>query len=175
MRNVSQEDMLNQLKGLERKGFHIDSRLMKEVNNEGSFYIIDLEDEESFYSLIWQESDPARLLTPAGKSRRLKDVATRFIQNKYSFEQLSQSLGLPVDQHDPKWFKKCIPINAGFKYENFGLLAIVPANDGERKQCPNGSFYIYDGIHKSLVLSVKLFRKEIEYEKIEALLLLPRR
>lgn len=175
MKNVRQEDLIKRLIDFEQKGFHIDSRLMDEVKKGGYFYLIELPDKESFYSLIWQESDPARFLTPPGKSRCLLDVAQRFIENKYSFKQLSKSIGLPANQHNPKWFEKCIPIESDFHYEKFGLISIVSANDSERKQSPNGTFYIYDGIHKSLVLATKLVSKEIDYHKIEALLLIPRR
>ena len=56
-----------------------------------------------------------------------------------------------------------------------GFISVVPANDKEREQTPSGSFYIYDGMHKSLVLAVKLLQKEIDYQKIELLYLLPRR
>ncbi|MCF8241356.1 MAG: hypothetical protein K9J16_08205 [Melioribacteraceae bacterium] len=175
MKSISQEILLNRLNNFKLGGHHIDSRLMDEVKNGGCFYIIELNDEESFLSLIWQEIDDTRLLTPKGETRRLLDVAERFIENKYSFEDLSKSIGMTSDKHKPEWFEKCIPINSDFKYDNFGLITIVPANDSERKQCPKGSFYIYDGIHKSLVLSTKLLKKEIGYQKIEALLLIPRR
>lgn len=175
MKSISQVDLINRLNNFKSSGNHIDSRLMNEVENGGCFYIIELNDEESFFSLIWQEINDSRLLTPKGESRRLLDVAERFIANKYSFEQLSKFTGMAPDQHNPEWFKKCIPINSDFKYANFGLITIVSANDGERKQCPKGSFYIYDGIHKSLVLATKLLKKEIDYQKIEALLLIPRR
>lgn len=168
MKTITQEEILNRFFVYESKGFHIDSRLVGEVNKGGSFYIIELNDEEAFLSLIWQEIDDSRLLTLKNKSRKLLDVANRFIEKKYSFDTLSRYIGLSANEHNPKWFEKCIPIDDEFNYENYGLISIVPATDGERKQSLNGSFYIYDGIHKSIVLATKLLKNEIAFQKIKA-------
>ena len=55
------------------------------------------------------------------------------------------------------------------------MLAVVPALDSERKESPQGTFYIYDGAHKSLVLAHRLLTAQAVYQSIEALLLIPRR
>jgi hypothetical protein len=175
MKFLNQEDASNLLNEQKEKGFHVDSRLLEEVKKDGRYFIIDLKDKESFLSLIWQESDPGRLLTPRNQTRCLSDVGKRFIDNNYTFEKLSEPMGLSSTLHDPEWFRKCNNINDKFDFNHFGLLAIVPSTDGERQQSAHGTFYIYDGMHKSLVLTIKLLKEEIEYQNIQALLMIPRR
>jgi hypothetical protein len=155
-------------------GYNVDSRLMREVER-GRIFSFTFEDVESFLSLIWQEIDDTRLLTPSGQPRTLRDVAERVLKSGHSLEKLASDLGFPINQHKPAWFKKCVPIAQNFSYESFGFVATVPATDSERRQSPNGSFYIYDGIHKTLVLSILLVSQQIIYDPIQAILLIPRR
>ncbi len=174
MRRISKDVALETLKRRQAAGNHVDQRLLEEVNRTESLYLLLLEDEYSYLSLIWQECDPARLLTPAGQPRTLHDVAIRLIESDRSFELLSQDLDLQRNQHQPEWFKECIPIDSEFSFERFGWIAIVMPTNNERDQSPSGSFYIFDGIHKSLVLAKKLLNQELTFQSIEALLLLPR-
>lgn len=155
-------------------GHHVDSRLRRAVSIGNSFSIT-LEDQDSFLSLIWQEIDDSRLLTPRCQPRTLREVAMRFIHAGYNYESLACDIGLSHNQHQPAWFAKCIPIANSFSYEAFGSIALVPANDSERTQSPTGSFYIYDGIHKTLVLSTLLLSEQIAFQPLEAILLTPRR
>jgi len=157
-----------------RGGHHVDERLLKEIEH-GQLFLFRIEDEDTFLSLIWQESDPARLLTPNGQPRTLRDVAERLVRAGYTFESLAKCMGLPRNQHHPEWFDKCVRIEAGFDHNQFGWVAVVAANDGERMQSPRGSFYLFDGMHKTLVLTKRLLKKEAVFQPIEALYLVPRR
>jgi len=174
MRELGKKELTDCLRNHRSKGFHVDKRLMREVISGGKYYLIELKDKESFLSLIWQEIDASRLLTPKNESRCLKDVANRFIKKNYSFTKLSNSMGLPPSKHNPKWFQKCNQMYQSFDYEKFGVITVVPANDIERAQSPEGTFYVYDGIHKSLVLAVKLL-EGYNFNKVKAVLLIPRR
>lgn len=155
-------------------GDHVDSRLLKELTSEGQLYLFRIDDEGTFLSLIWQESHPSRLLTPNGQPRTLRDVGERLIRG-YTFESLTKPLGLPPSQHDPKWFERCVRIDAAFDFNQFGCIAVVAANDKERKQSPSGSFYLFDGMHRTLVLAKRLLKKETTFQGIEVLYLVPRR
>jgi hypothetical protein len=155
-------------------GHHVDSRLLSEIRS-GQIFSITFEDQDSFLSLIWQEIDDSRLLTPEHEPRTLKDVAMRLIHAKHTIDRLGSEIGLPPRQHNPAWFQKCIPIANSFSYEAFGSIALVPANDSERAQSPSGTFYIYDGLHKTLVLSALLLRGLVSFQPLEAILLTPRR
>ena len=175
MRQINQAEARRVLGDRQQRGLHVDSRLLKEIERPGQLYLVRLEDEATFFSLIWQESDPARLLTPNDQSRTLHDVANRLIHSGYTFESLTKSLGLPLNQHHPEWFERCVPIDGAFDFNQFGWIAVEAANDGERKQSPCGSFYIFDGMHKTLVLAKRLMKKETVFQPIDALYLIPRR
>ena len=174
MRRVDNNAISTSLDERAKNGYHVDSRLSREVLS-GTLFSIVFEDQDSFLSLIWQEIDDSRLLTPLGQSRTLKDVATRFIEAQYTFSILAGEMGLSLDQHKPSWFQKCVPIADSFCYRAFGCIAVVLATDGERSKSPSGTFYIFDGVHKTLVLSTLLLTKKIDFQPIEAILLTPRR
>lgn len=57
----------------------------------------------------------------------------------------------------------------------FDFVAVVPANDAEGYQSPGRTFYIYDGVHRTLVLSHRLLSKQSSYHPVKALLITPRR
>ena len=129
-------------------------------------YTLNLQDSESFLSLIWHSIPEARPLTPPSKPRSLGDCVRRLASIDRPFAQLVE--GYP-------WFKRCSLIDEGFCYARFGLLVLTCADENEKKETPRGSYYMYDGNHKGIVLAKKILRKELDYRPIEALLLKPRR
>jgi hypothetical protein len=68
-----------------------------------------------------------------------------------------------------------VDIDRAFDYGKVGLVGLTPVNGPERRETSAGSYYIYDGVHKSIVLAKRLLRGEIEYEPVQVLLLTPRR
>jgi hypothetical protein len=174
VKRIDNKAALASLQDRAAEGHHVDSRLLREVEH-GSLYSVMLEDPEMFLSLIWQESDPARFLTPPNEPRTLGDVADRFIRGEYTFASCAKPLGMPAHMHDPHWFEKCLPISNDFSYERFGPIALVSANDGERGQSPEGTFYVFDGIHKTLVLSVLCRQGKVGFKSVVAFILVPRR
>jgi hypothetical protein len=169
---VDKDHILHQLESKQGCGEHVDDRLFAAVRGSQALYLLRMDDEESLLSLVWQERDDTRLLTPREQPRTLKDVCHR-LQGR-GFGQLASPLGLPTDQHNPAWFRKCAEIDAAFDYSRFGWISVVPPTDNERTQSPRGSFYIYDGVHRSLVLASRLLGREIDFQPIAALLILPR-
>jgi hypothetical protein len=153
----------------------VDRKLMEGVGRQGELYLFQLEDEDSFLSLIWYQGAGVRLLAPDGEPRTLRDVVQRLRQRGQTFDALSADLGLPREEHDLEFFKPCVPIDCCFDYRRFGWVAVVAANDEERTQSPLGSFYVFDGAHKALVLARRLLAGETTYRSVEALLLVPRR
>jgi hypothetical protein len=174
MERINNKAAFASLKDRAANGYHVDSRLLTEVQN-GSLYSLTVHEPELLLSFIWQESDPSRFLTPPHEPRTLRDVAGRFIQGGYTFADCVTDLGMPPHLHHPVWFQKCLEIERKFSYDDFGPIALVPANDGERKQSPEGTFYIYDGIHKTFVLSVLYLRGQIGFKTLQAFILFPRR
>lgn len=173
MQAANKDDILNQMASKQSRGEHVDRRLFPAIRDSQSLYLLRLSDEESFLSLIWQEHDATRLLTPRGQPRTLKDVRSR-LQNWCGFVQLASALGLPSSQHNPAWFNKCVEIEAAFDYSRFGWIAVAHPTDGERRQSPGGSFYIFDGVHRTLVLAKRLLSRELDFQPLTALLILPR-
>jgi hypothetical protein len=102
-------------------------------------------------------------------------VARRLRQRGYTFEALAGELGLPREEHDPDFFRPCVPIDRQFDYRRFGWMAVVAADDEERARPPLGTFYVCDGARKSLALARRLLAGETTYRPIECLLLVRRR
>jgi len=155
------------------EGYGVDSRVHCHVRSgKFTFYKSEL-DKDEFLSLIWHEIDASRLLTPPRQPRTILDVAKRVIQN-HTFQSLSRNQRLSRNQHDPGWFSTCCEIESCFDYGRFGAMGLVLANEGERNQSPSGTYYIYDGNHKSLVLGKLLLEDKIKYIPVKAFLIHPR-
>jgi hypothetical protein len=175
MRQVTSSEVLERLSAREALGHHVDPRLIQAVNAPGNLFFFTLEDEKSFLSLIWQEINPTRLLTPWGQPRTLGDVAGRMIELSWTFSSLSRPMGLMPTYHDPAAFESFKALDAGFDISKFDFIAVTPANDSEKRQSPSGTYYIYDGVHRALVLAHRVMNGQSKYQPVEALLLTPRR
>jgi hypothetical protein len=175
MRQVNTSEVLMRLGTRGALGHHVDDRLIHAVKGPGTLFLFTLEDEQSFLSLIWQEIDPTRLLTPRGQPRTLGDVAGRMIDQSWTFSSLSRPMGLMPMYHAPVAFERFEALDAGFDISKFDFIAVVPANDSERRQSPSGTFYIYDGVHRALVLAHRVLSGQMEYHPVEVLLITPRR
>jgi hypothetical protein len=148
-------------------GFHVDDRLWREVDQPGEMFLGELATREEFLSLVWQSSDATRPLTPVGEPRTLFDCASRLSTFGWAFQNLVHT-GI-------EWFRRCVDIDTAFDYGKLGLVALTPLNDPERRETPVGNYYIYDGVHKSIVLAKRLLHGEAGYEPVQVLLLTPRR
>ncbi len=175
MKPVSGPEVLARFSAREALGHHVDPRLIQAVKAPGNLFLFTLEDEKSFLSLIWQEIDPTRLLTPWGEPRTLGDVAGRMIEHSWTFSSLCRPMGLMPTLHDPTAFGSFEALDAGFDISKFDLIAVTPANDSEKRQSPSGTYYIYDGVHRALVLAHRVMSGQSKYQPVEALLLTPRR
>jgi hypothetical protein len=174
MKRIDNKTAFLLLRDRANHGNHIDSRLLREIQH-GAMYSFMLEDPEAFLSLIWQESDSARFLTPPDKPRTLRDVAGRFVGAQHTFVGCMETMGMPLNMHNPHWFRKCLAIENDFSYDRLGPVVLVSATDAERRQSPEGTFYIFDGIHKTLVLSVLFLQGRVAFESVLAFLIVPRR
>jgi hypothetical protein len=174
MKKVTHEEVRRVLLEREKNGLKVDNRLLIEIE-KGDLYLITLDDEYSYLSLIWHVINDSRLLTPQGQPRTLRDVAQRLIDNNFSFSALSSNLSLSSGQHNPRWFDECKRIDDNFDINKFGWIAVTLATEDELRSSPTGTFYIYDGTHKSLVLAKRLLDKSIDFKPLECLLLIPRR
>jgi hypothetical protein len=173
MKSISKEEAEKYFRDKETLA-HVDDRVFDSIKNGNNFYLFEITDKATFMSLIWQEVGVSRILTPEGKSRTLADVAKRMSDFGYSFHDLSNESKKYQDEYDPSWFNTCRKIDEEFDFNKFVWLVLVLPNESEKKQSPDGTFYIHDGVHRSLVLAKKLFYGETKYQKIKALLIVPR-
>jgi hypothetical protein len=148
-------------------GDHVDSRLLRELDAPGNLHLLTLKTSDEFLSLIWQSNNECRPLAPAGQSRTLYDCVLRLEQHGWSFRKLCEA-GYP-------WFEKCVGIDDSFDISRFHWVALTPCTNGELRESPRGNYYIFDGVHKTMVLAKKLIRNEVAYTPITTLLLTPRR
>ena len=162
MKTISKETAKDFLLRHIRNGFKVNERVMREVEAEGTCFLLKLADKDSFLSLIWQVCDSETWLTPAMADRTLRSVAARLIKANQKYLELSS------------WFHRCDKIDREFDFGKFGWLVVTPALDSERQHSPHGIFYLYDGNHKAIVLARRLL-SGAAYEPVEALCLVPRR
>src|SRR5713101_2802103 len=148
-------------------GFNVDGRLWHEIDQPGEMFLGELDTREEFLRLVWQSINATRPLTPVGEARTLFDCASRLSTFGWEFQ--------PLVQAGFEWFRRCVDIDAAFDNGKVGLVALTPLNEAERRETPAGNYYIYDGVHKSIVLAKRLLRGETEYESVQVLLLTPRR
>lgn len=175
MKRISREEVMSRLAQHQAAGHNVDPRLPMEVQRPtGSLYLLRIEDEDAFLSLIWLDINEVALLS-RGRPRTVRDVARRVLRDFGSFAALAKPLGRPTIGHSPNWFEHCVKIDEAFDFAMLGLLAVVPANDHEQRQSQDGSLYIFDGMHRALVLGKKLLAKEIAFQPFDVLLLIPRR
>ena len=151
----------------EAAGFHVDDRLWHEIYQPGEMFLDFLATREEFLRLVWQSIAATRPLTPVGEPRTLFDCAIRLSAFGWEFQSLIQD-GF-------EWFRPCVDIDTAFDHGKMELVALTPLNEQERRETPAGNYYIYDGVHKSIVLAKRLLREETEYEPVQVLLLTPRR
>jgi hypothetical protein len=164
---ISPAEALEILTAHEVAGNHVDKRLFRELDAHGELCLFKINTKQDFLSLVWQSNDDCRPLAPTGKSRTLHDCALRLKQHGWAFRNLVDAGYL--------WFEKCISIDEAFDLSRFNWIALTPLTNGESQESPNGTYYIYDGVHKTIVLAKKLIHDELTYTPITGLLLTPRR
>jgi len=167
MRQVETEKVLCALKQHRNEGSHVDSRLLREVQAPGELYLFAIREATDFLRLVWQSIDHARPLVPVHQPRTLRDCAFRLAAFDWRFDKLVQA--------GYSWFSRCADIDSAFDYSRFGWIALTACKPSEQQEAPLGTYYVYDGVHKSIVLAKKILRNEVIYKPLEVLFLTPRR
>ena len=117
---------------------------------------------------VWHENQKlVNKLTPEGGPRTLQDVAERIVT------EYPHDLPIKIFKHlseDEPWFDGCFIVSARFDPRLLGELKIRPLTGKERTHSSEGSFYLEDGNHRTLVYSVFL-RLDIikEYEPVRVI------
>ena len=167
MKQVDAATIQSILKNHQASGLNVDDRLWNQVQCPGEMFLSTLVTKEEFLILVWQSIPQTRPLAPIGEPRTLRHCAERLSAFSWDFRNLLQG-GFG-------WFEPCVEIDDSFDYGKMGLLTITPLVDSEIRETPTGSYYIYDGVHKGIVLAKRLLRGESPYRAVQILLLTPRR
>lgn len=164
---VQPSEVMASLRAHQALGLHVSDRVIAEVQKPGRMNKVVL-GRADFFKLVWQSSDETRPLAPLRHPRTLGDCALRLSHFSWSFDRLVE-LGWP-------WFAACAEIDKAFDLSKFGLIFLNPLNEVERGEAPQGSYYIYDGVHRSIVLAKRLTAPSAaEYRPIQAILFERRR
>jgi hypothetical protein len=164
---VQAAEVLLNLEAHRASGLPVSDRLIAEVQRPGQIFVMMLTRVEEFFQLVWQSSRETTPLAPPRHPRTLHNCASRLSQFGWEFDRLVE--------HGHSWFSTCAGIDKAFDYSKFGFIAVTPLTSSERHETPEGSYYIYDGVHRSIVLAKKLLREEIAYSPVQTILLEPRR
>lgn len=167
MKEISRQEATNLLCRHRAAGFHLDDRVFREVERPGRLFLFSLESADELFRLVWQSTEEVRALAPVGSSRTVGDCAARLAGFRWRFEDL-------VDAGH-QWFRRCLDIDRDFRHASFGYIAVTPVNEHEKRETPAGTHYIFDGVHKTIVLAKKLLRQEVDYVPVGAVLFTPRR
>jgi hypothetical protein len=69
MRQIAPDEACLFLEEHRQAGNKVDEKLMEEVGREGQLYLLRLEDEDSFLSLVWYQGPGVRLLVSRDKEQ----------------------------------------------------------------------------------------------------------
>ena len=166
-RDATSAEVTALLQAYRRAGMRVDDRVFREVLEPGKLFLGKLEKAEEFLSLVWQSIDGVRPLAPTGQPRSLRHCALRLSDFGWRFDRLVE-LGYT-------WFGYCAEIDLAFDLNKLGHIALTDLVPAEARETPNGTYYIYDGVHRSIVLAKKLITQQTSFKPINFLLLTPRR
>ena len=132
--------------------------------------------EADFYNLVFMEANDnvwadnqvlVDRLTPAGKSRTLKEVVDRILK-AYPYESPIQVFK-QLSEDEP-WFERCFLISARFDSRLIGELLIRPLTVYEKPaHSPKIRFYLEDGNHRALVYAVFLRLHAETYQPVRVI------
>ncbi|HEY6170617.1 MAG TPA: hypothetical protein VIX80_00020, partial [Candidatus Kapabacteria bacterium] len=159
----------------ESLGFHVDSRLQNSLAKDDPSRIEEMTlNEEMFLRLQFHANDSSRLLTPSGESRTLRDCVKRMVDNAWSFEKLTTKFYQPANFHSPDWFRPCLNIYREFDSSKFFSIFSLHLTINEKSSTPSGSYSVYDGTHKSVVLAYKILQEGYTFFPVKLYLFLDR-
>lgn len=171
---INAAEVLKETDLFNAKNLHVDSRVIRLLNEGNIVYPVRFITSDNFLKLIFHEVDDSRLLTPPGMRRSLKDIIIRMKGSGWHIDDLSKQLNLPSNMHDPNWFKQCFEIYKTFDEKKFTPLYLMESTLPEIAQTPGSPYHIYDGTHRSLVFAWKIMVEDYQFFPIQAYLFKPR-
>ena len=157
----------------------------REKINKSSYMEQTFYNKEDFLRLVWMDSEGIlgtelyNTLTPKEEARTLTNLVRRIRKHipgdspHHLFEELNSRLSsLPLVENyqtgtntsmKNKWFAGCIAMNGTFDPRLLRELWVRDLLPHEKNQSPNGTYYIEDGSHRSLVYALNLEFNVVEY------------
>ncbi len=164
MRHISKEAMLAKQEAKGNLGVFV----AETIHNSVGFYEMPIEDEATFYSLLYPSNPQSRLLAPLKSAKdhyyTLGEVVDRMIENKWTFEALAK--GEVDGDYRTDFFMPMMPILNSYDHEKAQYVLIRPIGERSRYYCPKGLFYIEDGAHRTLVTAYLLKTKQIDFQPL---------
>ena len=143
-----------------------------------AFRVIHIEREADFWKLCWQSVDIYRFLTPVGLCRNLRCVVDRMKTLDVSLAELADPHARQDLARNAAWFEVCVAIAANFNWARFQgsgsageAIRLRFVNHVERGECPGATWYIADGVHRTLVAAVLLDQGVIQWRPVNAITL----
>lgn len=157
-----------------------DPHKLRIINRAERFYTLDIESPELIDALIMHYHSRSRCLTPTThmgfvkKTWTIGRVVNRMIDEGITFEHLASGKESAIPAKELFWYERFLPLIEQFSYQKMDPLLLFNPNNQEQKDCPDGAFKLIDGMHRTLVLSYLLKKKQIEFQPVKAILLTPR-
>jgi len=131
--------------------------------------------EAEFWKLCWQSVDIYRFLTPVGHCRNLRCVVDRLKKCGASLAQLADPYARQDLVRNTDWFRVCADMANDFDWARFRgsgshdhPIRLRFVNQIERGECPRATWYVADGVHRTLVAGVLLDQKGIAWQPFTA-------
>jgi hypothetical protein len=128
---------------------------------------------DDLMGLCWQDTRDVRILiTPPGISRSVGAVAHRFLERGLTWQSLITNA--VEGEYSPAWFGPCLQYANGQRDLHAGELLLVPTTTDEHRDAGQAHWYVWDGIHRSLVAAVEHLAGRRAYRPLNAIVVRPR-
>jgi hypothetical protein len=137
---------------------------------------VEIRREAEFWNLCWQSVPMYRFLTPVGRCRSLRCVVDRLKQLNVGLSELGDVSARMDLVRNVEWFQHCLDLARTFDWARFegSVLGADPirlriVNQIERGECPGATWYIADGVHRTLAAAVLLDQQRIRWRPFTAM------
>jgi hypothetical protein len=132
--------------------------------------------EPEFWRLCWQSVPHYRFLTPVGQCRDLRCVVSRLRKLHVTLDELADDRARPDLSRYVEWFSSCARIAKAFDWDKFegssggDMVRLRPINMIEGGECRESTWYIAEGVHRTLVAGVLLDQGRIQWRPFKVVL-----
>jgi len=103
-------------------------------------------------------------------------VVDRLKRYRVGLEELAQARARPDITRNVEWFHPCVDLLRNFDWDRFEgrgsgteAIHVRTPNVVERSECPDGTWYVQEGVHRTLVAAVLLCQRSIPWRPFTVL------